>query len=337
MTSAVIGIVACTLLAGYFSGIETGMYSINRLRIRFRAEQGERGAIILQKLASDMERLLATTLVGHNMAIHLATAILISLIRARSLEHAEIIATALLTPFAFVVAELIPKDLFERRREALLCPLAPSLRLVTLLFWPVVAPLRGAIHLLMKCLRRPQPESDLLFSRQGLMFSLADAAGLGRLTPAQRRMAQSIMEIEHLTVGGVRLPIERIRTASADTPPGELLEQLREAPLTRLPVYDPAGVSSSDPPRIIGTVNVFDLLYARGELADSLRPYVKPAVQLDAEMRLYPALMKLRAARQRMGMVVAGERTIGIITINGIVRRMLGELGPAARTRKMQH
>ncbi len=336
MTWAVIGIVACTLLSGYFSGVETGMYSINRLRIRFRAEQGERGAIILQKLASDMERLLATTLVGNNMAINVATVILISLIEARSLEHAEIIATALLTPFAFVVAELIPKDLFERRREALLCPLAPSLRLVTLLLWPVVAPLRGAIHLLMKCLRRPQPEGDLLFSRQGLMFSLADAAGLGRLTPAQRRMAQSIMAIEHLTVGRVRLPIERIRTASADTSPGELLERLREDPLTRLPVYDATEPGTGAPAQIIGTINVFDLLYARGELAGSLRPYVKPAVKLDTEMRLYPALMKLRAARQRMGMVGAGERTIGIITINDLVRRMLGELGPAPGDRKTQ-
>ena len=74
MTLAAIGIVAFTLLAGYFAGVETGMYSINRLRIRFRAEQGERGAIILQELAWDIERLLATTLVGHNMALRLEEA-----------------------------------------------------------------------------------------------------------------------------------------------------------------------------------------------------------------------------------------------------------------------
>lgn len=315
-----IGIVAFVIAAGYFAGVETGMYSINRLRVRFRAEQGQRGAIILQRLASDMERVVATTLVGSNLAIYAATAIVTEVLHARGEVHPELLATLLLTPASFIIAELLPKDLFARRREALMCPLAGSLAFFTWLLWPIVSLLRGLVGLLLRILRRPRSESEELFSRQGLMFSLADAAGLGNLTPTQRRMAHNIMQIEQLTVADAARPLSSAEVISVDTIPSQFLEHLRWIPFSRFPVYE--GSRS----HIIGTVYVFDLLYRQGELGESLRPYVKPPVLLDRRMRLYAALMQLRAARQRMGIVLDGSRPVALVTVNDLVQHIIGKL-----------
>ena len=308
------------LLAGYFAGTEIGMYSVNRLRVRFRAEQGERGAVILQGLASNMNRVLATTLVGTNLAIYTATALMTGLFDGRGFAHSEVLATALLAPVGFVLAELIPKDLFQRRREALMCPLAAMFRFFTWLLWPIVAPLRAVIALLLAGLRQPREESDVLFSRQGLTFSLTDADGLGRLTPTQRRMARNIMQVERLTVGDVFRPLEDADMLPVHAPPPELLERARQRHFSRFPVYE------GNPSNVIGTVNVFDLLCEGGDRPDSLRPYVKPTVLLDRQTGLHAALLELRAARQRMGIVADGSRAVGFVTIDDLVHQIVGKL-----------
>ena len=320
MIGILVGAAAFVLLAGYFSGVETGIYSINRLRVRFRAERGQRGAAILQRLVSDTERLVATTLVGHNLAIYAAAAVVTKALELRHLAQPEVVATALLTPFSFVLAELLPKDLFERQREGLMCPLAASVRFFTWLLWPIAAPLRMLVGVLLSALHRPRLQRDVLFSRPGLMFSLADANGLGQLTAAQRQMAQHIMQVEQSTVADACLPIGRVESVSLHTTPRELLERLRGKRYSRLPVYE------ADPSKIIGTVNVFDLLYHRGDVGRSLRPYVKPAIFLDQRTRLHAGLLRLRSSRQHIGIVVDGARPVGLVTLSDLVEQLVGKL-----------
>ena len=321
MTWGIFAALMFVLAAGYFSGTETGMHAVNALRIRFRAEKGEKGAVTFQKLASNMEQVVATTLVGHNLMLYTATAIITRLFQSSGGMHPGIYATIVLTPVSFILAEVIPKDPFERRREALICPLAGSLRFFTWLLAPIVTPLRWMIGLLLSRWGESSHDHDALFSRQGMLFSFADASGLGVLTSEQRHMAQNIMKVEELTVADACRPLEGAATVSIDTLPRELIERVRSEPYTRLPVYE------NDPGQIIGTVNVFDLLCEGAGVGESLRPYVKPAIMIDRLTRLNTALVMLRSARQRLGIVVDGANTVGLVTINDLVYQIIGKLG----------
>jgi len=64
-----------TIYAGYFSGFETGLYTLNRIRLRHRREQGDPRAVVLDRLLAQPRRAIATTLVGHNLCVYLVTAI----------------------------------------------------------------------------------------------------------------------------------------------------------------------------------------------------------------------------------------------------------------------
>jgi len=320
----------CIVASGFFSGSETGMYCFNRMRVRFRAEQGQRGAVILQRLASDLEHVLATILVGNNLTIYCAAAAVTGALGERDVAQPELLATIILTPLCFLLAELLPKDLFERKREALMCPLAPVLLFFTWLLWPIVAPLRALIRLLLSSFHRPREEGDVLFSRQGLTFSLADASGLGTLSAAQRRMAHNIMQVEKMTVADVFRPLDAAQTVSVEMRPEELLDLLRQRPYSRVPVYD------ANRERIVGIVNVFDVVCG-GDLGETLQPYVKPAMQLDRRTLLYEALLRLRAARQKMAVVVDGRQPIGIVTVNDLVHQSIGRLEPSHPSSEAGH
>src|SRR5512140_3180200 len=107
-------------LSALFSGAETGLYCVNRLRLRVAAHEKHRQAGRLQKLLIDQAGLLSTTLIGTNLANYLApvglTTVFLSLLRGHPEVDrerlAELYTTLILTPLVFIFGEAVPKNLF---------------------------------------------------------------------------------------------------------------------------------------------------------------------------------------------------------------------------------
>ena len=72
-------ILGCLLGTAFFAGIETGVISINRMRLRHKVEQGEASARIIERFLEHPDRLLGTTLVGTNLCMVVASILAASL------------------------------------------------------------------------------------------------------------------------------------------------------------------------------------------------------------------------------------------------------------------
>jgi putative hemolysin len=63
-----------------FSGLEIGLYTLNRVKLAVAAERGDRRAVRLQRELAQPERLLAGLLVGNNMVNYLGTVAIAALL-----------------------------------------------------------------------------------------------------------------------------------------------------------------------------------------------------------------------------------------------------------------
>src|SRR5437667_4037557 len=99
------------LASAFFSGIETGLISLNRVRLRHEVERKNRRAIILNVFVENTERLLGTTLVGTNLA-NVLVAVLASSLATRAFGEdtwVGLVATVVASALLVIFGDIVPK------------------------------------------------------------------------------------------------------------------------------------------------------------------------------------------------------------------------------------
>jgi len=117
------------LLSGLFAGAETGVYQLNRLRLRLGIEKKIFSFMLLGRTLKDSNALLISLLVGTNLSYYIVTSLVtfILLGQVKTEHSAELFAAFITAPVLFVFAELIPKSLFFYRSDTLMPAVAPIL------------------------------------------------------------------------------------------------------------------------------------------------------------------------------------------------------------------
>ncbi|MFQ5807296.1 MAG: CNNM domain-containing protein [Phycisphaerae bacterium] len=320
----VIGAIVAVTLSAFFSGTETGIYCLNRVRLNVRAGQNETGARRLTSLLERPQDLVITTLLGTNVADYLATVCVMALLLhyAVSQSLSEVYATAIVTPLILVFGGVIPKDWFQRESNRLMYALA-----LPLTWCRRVACGTGLVGMLggltRYLIRRVDPQragaEEELLPRARIRRLLSEAAAGGGLSAFQRDTLERVMEISRVRVVDVMVPRQRAAIVPIDTPRAELLRIARMAHFSRLPVY------RDDPRRIVGIVNVYHVL-----TDDEQKPigaHVQEATFLHATETVPAALLKMQQARQVMAIVTdrAGN-CLGLFTMKDLVEEIVGEL-----------
>ncbi|MBK9119283.1 MAG: DUF21 domain-containing protein [Phycisphaerales bacterium] len=312
------------LLSALSSGSETGLYCIDRVRLRVATERGERAAQRLERLLRRPEDVVITMLLTTNIADYLATAAVTALLLHLAVSTAvvELYATAICTPLILVFGGLIPKDWFRRESNALLARLsvllvgAEHLARITGLVWF----LRGLTTLLARWLDPAQavPEHELL-PRARLLHLLREGAARGGLTVLQRDLIERVLNLPGVRVSDVMIRLPRAATVPRDIERAEFLRIARMAHFSRLPVW------VQQPRRIVGVVPVFDVLSDTEERP--IAAHVRPLATLAESLPVSAALLELQQQRQTMAVVVdRSGLAVGILTVKDLVEEVVGEL-----------
>jgi CBS domain containing-hemolysin-like protein len=326
MTAAllILGLVAALLLSGVSSGSETGLYCLNRVRLRVAAERGDAASRRLEDLLRRPEDLVILALLGTNIADYLATACVAALLlrAAVSATLTEVYATAISTPLILVFGGIIPKDWFRRESNRLMARLSGLLWLAlrAARATGIVALLRGATHLVYRWVgpANAPPVSEFL-PRAHTLHLLREGAARGGLTPVQRDLIERVLNLSGVRVADVMIPLSRAATVSHDIPRDDFLRIARMAHFSRLPVY------RGQPSRIVGIVNVYDVL-----TDPEHRPiltHARPPVALTEPTPVPEALLQLQRTRQSMAVVVdRAGLCVGLLTLKDLVEEIVGDL-----------
>jgi len=321
--------VAGLLLAALANGVETGLYRLNRIRLRLRIESGDRRASILQRMVEDLRGMIIVCLVGTNASEFIVTAVVTGLVASAGWVESdlgvELLTTAILTPILFVFGTVIPKSLFTAEADHWLYGLA---RPLSASHWMVrksglVAALNGISNTIVRLMRCSETEAttDPFQPRQRLRAILSEGAAEGVISGYQHELASKVLEMRERPVRDVMIPMARVAAVAADIRRETFIEELRRHSFSRLPVWE--GRRDN----VVGIVHINDVLAAGGEGFDLAALMRRDFLKIPADTTVSQALLKLRKTRSAMAVVLdEKERAIGILTVKDLVEEIVGEL-----------
>lgn len=305
----------------FFSGSETGLVSVNRLRLRGRVRSGRSGAAELATLLDRQDRTLAAILIGNNIAMVFGSAIATAMAESRFGRLGPAIATAAMTLVLLVFSEMLPKAYFRIKADSLMLYAARPLQIISLILKPIVDLSSVLTRLLFFILRTERQEH--IVTREDVRLILKESGREGVLMDRQREMLESVIELGSTFVREVMIPLPDVVSISEDATVGEVRETLKSKGNTRFPVY------RERVDQIIGLLNVFDLLFSERHLPSGapIRKYVRSIPVIPETKRIDILLFELQRERAPMGVIVNEfGACIGIVTVEDIVEEIMGEI-----------
>src|ERR1700677_159185 len=224
------------ILAAFFAGSETALMSLNRYRLRHRANEGNRGARLAESLLAHPDRLIGLILLLSTL-VNVAAPMLVGFIALRlGGEFLVAFAAAALILVLLIFCEVAPKTFGALHPERLALPAAYIYTPLLLLLHPFV----WATNLLANGVLRlfgvsPLQASNSLSSEE-LRTVVAEAGAM--IPKRHQQMLVSLLDLEKATVEDIMVPRVEIVGIDVDDPWETILEQLRQSQHTRLPVFE---------------------------------------------------------------------------------------------------
>jgi Mg2+/Co2+ transporter CorB len=310
------------MLSGFFSGSETALMTLNRYRLRHKAEQGHKGAILARSLLDRPDRLIGLILLGNNFVNILASS-LATVIALRIGGEAAIAAAAgILTLVILIFAEVSPKTLAALHPERLAYPAsfvyAPLLKVLYPVVWAVNWVTNGLLRMLGVGL---DDEQGNALTREELRTVVSEAGAM--IPERSQTMLLAILDLENATVEDIMIPRNEVDGIDIQDSQEEIINAIKNAAYSRVPLYD-GSIDS-----VIGIFHARDALHAlldKGLGKEYLREIAREPYFVPEGTQLYQQLLNFQRGKHRVGLVVDEYGDfMGLVTLTDLLEEIVGE------------
>ena len=314
--------VALVILVGFsafFSASETAFSSLNQIRLKSRAEDGDTSAARVLAMSEKYDKLLSTILIGNNI-VNIAAASIGTILFTQMLgaERGATMSTIVLTIIVLIFGEVTPKSLAKEMPETIATAVSPVLNLLMLLFTPLTWLFTQWKKLLGHFVH--SGEADTITEGE-LMTMVSEAENDGELTDRESELIRSAIEFDDVEVEEILTPRVDVVAVEDDIPLEELAQTFAESGYSRLPVYH--GTIDN----IIGVVHEKDFYIARLKKATKIDDLVVPTLYTTGSTQISQLLRTLREQHHHLAVVVDEYGgTEGIITLEDILEELVGEI-----------
>jgi putative hemolysin len=313
MMSALI-IFCCWIVSFFFNGIESGLLSIDPIRLRQNVKRRVPAAMRLNRLLKHPERLLVTVLLFTNAADIFGLLLLTRELVQLWGYAGYFVSVAIALPVYLFLLSVLPKSLFGRFPFRAVAQLASVLEVASILFSPL---LELGARLSKRLLPgRAAKRARLFAGREDLKQITVQSELEGALSPTERAMIHNVVDFSGVTVREVMLPSAKVVTLKPGASTREAVELSASSGLDRLPVITSRGQPT-------GLVNVLDILLDQNG-SKPLDNYVRRIVTTTEDESAYRVVQQLRAARLGLAAVLdRRENFRGIVTIEDLISRLV--------------
>ena len=312
-------LVVLVILSAYFSATETAFTSLNRIRLKSKADGGDRRAALTLKLVDSYDNLLSTILVGNNIvnlsASSLATVLFTEGLRLR---NGAVISTVVITLVVLIFGEVSPKSLAKEYPESFAMFSAPLLRVLMVILTPVNFLFSLLKGLLSKVFHQ---EGDSGITEEELVTMVDQAESEGGLDQHESKLIRSAIEFNDMQVEEILIPrVDIVAVEDTDTME-DVAQAFAESGYSRLPVYH------EDIDDIIGVIHEKDFHAARYRGIEDLKAITGPILYTTGSTKISELLRILQREKAHMAIVVDEYGgTEGLVTLEDIVEELVGEI-----------
>lgn len=312
-------LILLVLSYSFFSASETAFSSLNRVKIKALANQGNKKAEATLKLDERFSKLLTTILIGNTIvnvvAASLATVFFTNLYRNNGVAISSIVMTIVI----MIIGEILPKNIAKHMPEKFAMSVTPLLNILVFLFTPLTA----IFNLLEKALSKTFKDNDDTYSTEEFITMVEEANEDGDIEDHEADLITNALEFNDLDVGEIFTPRTDIVAIDIDEDNTEKIEELyRDSGYSRLPVYK----DSLD--NIIGVLHEKDFYYhLLYEKTTNINNILQNVVYTQPQVKISSLLKEFQKTKLHMA-VVCDEYggTQGVITMEDILEELVGEI-----------
>ncbi|MDK3159404.1 CNNM domain-containing protein [Kamptonema cortianum] len=312
----------CWLATFLCTGMETGIMSLDRLRLRDRVRRGQPSALILNQVIEHPEKQLSVIFVLNTFMQTGAALFFAEWVFQRTWGTLWLFAALALYLCLFIVlVKMLPKSVFRDYALEGTLLLARPLLWVTYALYPFVWIAKKVAELVMRFFHAEQPKQALFAARDEIRAMARDQVSNAEISPEEKQMIGGVFDFQNVKARDVMLPMGQAVTTNPFITPSEFVSRCVRQNLSRLPVVDDSG-------EVLGIVSVYDILYdPYGSHHKTLRDYIHRPLFVDETENADTVLQKLGRSRQPVAFVrnARGE-TVGMLTFGNLAFRILGKV-----------
>lgn len=303
------------VLSGLFSSSETAFASVNKIRLKAMADQGDKRAETALRVSEHYEDALTAILVGNNIANIGSSSLATVLFTQWVGDIGPAVATVVMTILVLTFCEVLPKSYAKSHAESLALHFAAALSGFTKLMTPFVK-----IFDLMSKAFRPKTESPSV-TEDELKYIIDEIEEEGVLEEQESDLVLSALQFDETTVNDILIPRVKIVGVSSEATIEEICGMFLHSHFSRFPVYE----KSMD--NIIGMITSRDFFRLEHGMFHSISEILQDVIYIPAAKPISDSLKEMQRSKTHMAVIVDQYGgTKGIVTLEDIIEELVGDI-----------
>lgn len=314
-------ILVLVFLSAFFSSSETALTTVNKIRMKNLAENGDKRAAKVLKVTSDSGKMLSAILIGNNIvnigASSIATILAIDIFG----DIGSGIATGALTIIVLIFGEVSPKTMATIKADSFALAIAGIIDVLMFILTPVIFIINKLASGLLFLLRVNPNDVDNTMSEEEIRTIVDESQEGGAIEDEEREMIHNVFDFGDSLAKEVMVPRIDMTFVEADATFEELIELYRENKYTRYPVYE----ESTD--YVIGIINMKDVILLQSEKDFSIRNIIREPYFTYEHKNTADLFVEMRKSSIPLAIVLDEYGvTAGLVTLEDLLEEIVGEI-----------
>ena len=329
-TLQIVILVILLALSAFFSSTETALTSVNKIRIRSLAEDGNKRAQVVKQLTDNPAKMLSTILIGNNI-VNLSASALTTVLATKIAGRLGMggasgqivgLGTGILTVLVLIFGEITPKSAATINAESIALRNGPIILWLSRLLTPVIVIINALSAGVMR-LMGINPDSEAAPMTEDDLLTVIDVSHEdGVIESEEREMITNVVDFGDSEASDVMVPRIDVTFLDVEADYEEVVSLFREEKYTRIPVYE------NDKDHVVGILNLKDVFCFTGEpddfhIADIMRkPHFVYEFQKTSDLML-------QMQNRSINMIIVLDEygaVAGIATMEDLIEEIVGEI-----------
>lgn len=309
------------VLSAFFSATETALTCCNRVRMKVKAENGNKTSKLVLKLIDMYDRSLITLLIGNNIVNTAASVIATSaaIILFRNEGVASLVSTIVMTILIFILGETLPKNFAKGNPDRFISVCAYPLIVLHVVFYPVMLIFNFLLWGFKKIFRVSNNDNAITEDEfQGIIETVEEE---GVIDEEESDIIQAAVDFGDITVKDVLTPIEHIKAIDIKhISRKQLMKSLIDIDYSRIPVYE-ENINN-----IVGIFHVRKFLKAAMKSKNfSIRSAITEPYFVESNTKLDDMTDMFKENKMHMAIVKdEHNKIIGLVTMEDVLEELIG-------------
>lgn len=309
------------LLSAFFSSAETSMTTVNKIRIKALADEGNKRALTLLKITEQSGKMLSAILIGNNI-VNISMSSLATTLAIRIFGSTIVgIVTGIVTLLVLIFGEITPKTLATIHAEKIALAYSPVIWTLMKIMTPVIFLIDHLSLLFLRLMRIDPKASGNTMTEQELRTYVDVGHEEGVIESEERQIIYNVFDFGDAQARDIMVPRVDMVTVNLEDSYYDIANLFKKEKFTRLPVYE------NDKDNIVGIINIKDFLFCddRDHFQVSsimYEPYFTYEFKKTAEL-----MMEMREKSISLTIVLDEYgAVVGMITLEDLLEELVGEI-----------